>query len=185
MQCDVQTFLRLTECASTLVTFDLESVGLNGDYNSVVVVSIKPHGYAPITLSVKQLGNDIKVVKAAKELLEKADAWVSYYGKGFDIKMLNTRLLKHGIGPIDPRPHTDMYFTLKSHLNTSRRSQAHLVNWLNLPEEKMSVSADVWATLGTDTPSKINTLIERCESDVTGLEHLYNRTKHVIRDIKR
>jgi hypothetical protein len=29
------------------------------------------------------------------------------------------------------------------------------------------------------------TMVERCESDVTGLEALYDATKHLIREVKR
>lgn len=182
---DAQTFLGLVEKTNGLVFVDIEASGLRGDYNSVLVVSVKPYGLDPISFSVKRVGNDVKVVRKAKEALEAAQAWVTYYGKGFDIPMLNTRLLKWGLDPIEKRPHIDLYYSLKSSLLTARRSQGHLLSWLGTPEQKMGVSADVWNQIASDPETHMPTMIDRCESDVKGLENLYERTKHLIRDIKR
>lgn len=186
MQLPAQDFLRLVEKAKTLVFVDIEATGLRGDYNSVLVVSIKHYGEVPNTVKVNQAGNDKGVVRDAKELLEEADCWVTYYGKGFDIPMLNTRLLRHHLAPIDKRPHIDLYYTLKANLLTARRSQGHLLDWLDAEQKKMSVSAEDWNRILHDTNGPtMKTMVKRCESDVAGLENLYNKTKHVINEIKR
>jgi uncharacterized protein YprB with RNaseH-like and TPR domain len=185
MRIEPQTFLRLVEETGRLVTIDIEALGLRGDYNSVVVVSVKPFGREPVSIRVSKPGQDRAVVREAKAALERAEAWITYFGKGFDIPMLNTRLLRWSLPPIEKRPHIDMYYTLKSNLLTARRSQGHLLSWLKLPEEKMTVSADVWASLPSEPQEGIRVLTERCESDVRGLEALYDRTKHLIRDITR
>lgn len=185
MEIDTQDYLRLVENSNSICFFDLESTGLKGDYNSVLVVSIKPIIGQPITFSIKQLGNDQKVVRDAKECLESFDCWVSYYGKGFDIKMLNTRLLKWGHMPIDKRPHIDMYYALKNKLATGRKSQAHLLEWLGTPQKKMTVGASVWSEMGFKMKTHMPTMIERCQSDTEGLQAMYERTKHLIGDINR
>lgn len=185
MQIEPQTFLRLCEETGKLVFFDIESTGQKGDYNSVLCVSVKPYKKKPITFVIKQLGNDKGVVRQAKGELEKACCWVSYYGKGFDIPMLNTRLLKWGSDPVEKRLHVDLYFTLKANLLTGRRSQAHLLAWLGTNEQKMTVGADVWSSLAMSFDKNIETLIRRVESDVRGLEDMYDRTKHLIREITR
>jgi uncharacterized protein YprB with RNaseH-like and TPR domain len=185
MQVETPDFLRLVEQAGTLACVDIEGMGLHGDYNSVICVSIKPYHRPVYTFEIKQLGNDQKVVRDAREALGKLDCWVTYFGKGYDIKMLNTRLLRYGVPPIVKKPHLDLYWMLKSHTNTSRRSQGHLITWLELPEPKMAVSADVWATLGVGFKSKMEKMVKRCESDTIGLEKLYDRTKHIAIQITR
>jgi hypothetical protein len=182
---DTQEYLDLIERAGGLIFVDIESSGLKGDYNSVLVVSIKPYGKKPFSFNINKVGSDRTVVSSAKAELERAKVWVTYYGKGFDIPMLNTRLLKHGLYPIDKRPHIDMYFTLKSNILTARKSQGHLLQWLGTPQQKMGVSADVWNQMATDPGKHMPQMIARCESDVKGLEALYSRTRHVIRDITR
>lgn len=185
MQIEPQRYLQLIEQANGICFFDIESTGLRGDYNSVLVVSVKPYLDPPITLTIKQVGNDQKLVREAKELLEQFDCWVGYYSKGFDVPMLNTRLLKWGQQPIEKRLHLDMYYSLKANILTSRRSQGHLLNWLGTPEQKMSVGADTWSEMPFKLQEHLPKMVERCESDVIGLQELYDRTKHVIGDLKK
>lgn len=184
MNIDVQDYLRLVEGAGTLAFYDIEASGLRGDYGSVLVVSVKPFKKKPITLTVKQPGHDQKLVKDAKALLEQYDCIAGYYSKGFDLPMLNTRLTRWNEQPIRKIHHLDLYFSLKSNLLTARKSQGHLLSWLGTKEEKMTVSADVWSAVAAEPHKHIPTLIQRCESDVAGLEALYNKTKHLFRDIK-
>ena len=185
MQIEVQDYLDLAEKTASLVFLDIESLGLKGDYNSVICVSLKPYGKRPYTLAIKQPGNDQKVVNDAKRELEKYGCWVTYYGKGFDIPMLNTRLLKWNSPPIDKRLHLDMYFSLKANLLTARKSQAFLLDWLGTPEKKLSVSASIWSELPFCMKEHLPTMVKRCESDVAGLEALYRRTRHLVRELKR
>jgi uncharacterized protein YprB with RNaseH-like and TPR domain len=185
MKIDTEVFLRLAERARSLLFVDIEATGLKGDYNSVLVVSGKPYRSRPTSFNVTKVGADKQVLVSAKGMLEAADAWVTYYGRGFDIKMLNTRLLCHGLPPIEKRPHLDMYYMLKSNTLTGRRSQGHLLSWLKLPEQKMSVSASVWSEMPFRLEEHMPTMIRRCESDVRGLEALYEKTKHLIREIKQ
>ena len=172
------------EQCHTIACFDIEATGLRGDYNSILCVSIKPYGKPPHTYAVKKAGEDRDVVEAAIQDLSQYDCWVSYYGKGFDFPMINTRALCGGLPPLARKPHIDMYYTLKSHLLTARRSQAHLLDWLNTPEKKMSVSANMWNKVLANIGQAMPVMIKRCESDTRGLEALYKRTRHLIKDVK-
>lgn len=185
MQIDPQVFLRLAETAKTIGFVDIEATGLRGDYNSVVCVSIGLFDGPVKTLNVDRPGDDKKLVIAIKDAMEKLDCWVTYYGKGFDIPMLNTRLLRWNQRPIEPRPHIDLYYTLKSNLLTARRSQAHLLRFLDTQEQKMDMNPDSWNALLADPKKEMKRMVARCESDVQGLEALYKRTRHLVRDIRR
>lgn len=184
MQVDAQTYLDLVESANKLAFVDIEATGLRADYGSALVVSIKPFLSDPFSFVVLQPGNDQRVVREAKEALEDFDCWATFYGKGYDIPFLNTRLLKWRSRPIAKRHHVDLYFTLKHNLLTARKSQAHLLRFLETPEQKMDMSPDEWNKVLTD-PKYLKTMVKRCESDVEGLQGLYERTRHVICDIKR
>lgn len=186
MQIDVQEYLEIVKDSRKLAFFDIEATGLRGDYNSVLVVSVKPYHESPITFTVKQPGNDQRVVRQAKECLESFSCICGYYSKGFDTPMLNTRLLRWKQPPIKKLLHIDMYYTLKYNLLTARRSQGHLLSWLEAPEQKMSVGADMWNQILNDPQGEpMRIMVDRCESDVAGLENLFDRTQHLIRDITR
>ena len=185
MNVDPQVFLDMAEATNNVCMVDIEATGLKGDYNSIICVAFKPVRKRPYTFTVKRPGSDKKLVKRVKEELEKYACWVTYYGKGFDINDINTRLFYHGLRPVDPRHHIDMFWQLKTHLLMSRRSQGHYLQWLRLPEQKMGVSAEVWNEVLAHPKRELPKMVARCESDVTGLEQLYRRARHLIRDIKR
>lgn len=184
MQLDAQYYLDLAESAKDIVFFDIESTGFKADYGSTLVVSLKPYGKKAFSFPVTQVGNDQKVVREAKEALESFGCWVGFYSKGFDIPFLNTRLLKWGRDPIEPRYHVDMFYTLKHHTAMSRKSLAQFAGFLDLEDKKFGVSPNVWSEIAM-TPSHMKTMIRRCESDCEVLEQLYDKTRHVIREIKR
>ena len=112
-----QHYLNIAEKSNDLLFFDIESTGFKADYGSTLVISCKPFGMKATSFPVIQVGNDKKIIREAKEMMENYGCWVSFYGKGFDIPFLNTRLLKWGIKPIEKRLHLDLFFTLKH--NTS------------------------------------------------------------------
>lgn len=184
MQLEAQDYLDMVEETGKLCFFDIESTGFKADYDSVLVVSIKPYGQKPYSITVNQVGNDVGVVMKAKQELEKYHCWASYYGKGFDLPFLNTRLLKWKKGSISPRHHLDLYFALKPKMALSRRSLAQLARFLKLPEQKMDLGPDVWQEVAVK-PKNLKILKQRCESDVILLEHAYNKTRDLIREIKR
>ena len=185
MQIETQAYLDLLEETHKICFFDIEATGLRGDYNSILCISVKPYGLKPVTFKVERPGHDRKVLKDAVECLESFHVWTSYYGRGFDIPMINTRRLRWGDEPVDKRPHLDLYFSLKAKLLTARKSQGHLLAWLGTPESKMTVSATVWSEILAEPAKHMPMMIKRCESDCAGLEALYKRTKHLIAEISR
>jgi DNA polymerase elongation subunit (family B) len=184
MQIEAQKFLQIAEAAGAIAFLDIESSNLQGEYGSAVVVSIRPYQGSSITFTARP-GRDKALLKKVRETLHKYPLWVTYYGKGFDIGFLNTRMLRWGLPPLDRHHHIDLYYVLRYKTLTGRHSQGHLLSWLGTPEQKMSVPATVWSDLAANFDENIAILAERCESDTEGLEALYNKTKHLISEITR
>jgi uncharacterized protein YprB with RNaseH-like and TPR domain len=187
MQIDVQDYLPLVEATGQIVFFDIEATGLRGDYNSILVISLKPYGEKPYSFVVDQPGRDKGVIAEARDALHEYQTWVSYYGKGFDVPLLQARLLANRCKRLekDKHYHLDMYFSLKSHVLTARRSLAHLLEWLDCDEKKMSMSPDEWNNVLRQPKKYLPRMTKRCESDVIGLENLYDETKHLLLDLRR
>jgi hypothetical protein len=195
LQIDAQRYLDLIEKAGKLYVWDTESQGREGDYGRMYVVSVKPFGKDPISFVIGENMQDKGMVKEARDFLADADAWVTFYGKGHDVPLLNTRLVRWGYDPLPAGkiPHIDMFYQLVAKLKTGRKSQAHLLEFLQdtmiamgiEPEKKMTVSPNVWSDLATHYTKNIRILKERCESDCSGLEALMRVTRNLIRDITR
>lgn len=184
MQIEAQTFLPIAEKAGALAFVDIEASNLKADFGTVVVVSIKPYGLKPKTFWAKP-GRDKALMKEVAAELKKYPVWITFYGKMFDVPFMNSRLLVNGLAPLPKHHHVDMYWVIKLQTALSRRNQAHLLEWLEAPSKKMSVSPNVWATMAANPGESLKTLRERCESDVEGLEAMYEKTKHLIREISR
>lgn len=186
MQIDEQRFLDLAERSGALAFVDIESSGLTADYNNLLVVSIKPFGEKPYSFHISQAGNDQKVAREAKEALEQYELWCTFYGKGFDISFLNTRLLKWRQMPIEKRPHLDLFFTLKYNTRMSRKSLAHFGRWLKCEEDKMDMSPQDWIDAASDPKGPaMKKMIRRCESDCILTENIYKETRHLVRTITK
>lgn len=183
MQIDAQKVIPLLEGAGKVAFFDSETTGLRGDYNSFLVATVKPWHEDPVTFTVGQRGHDRKLVQQLRDELQKYEVIVGYYSKGFDVPMLNTRALYHRVAPLGEIYHVDMFYQLKPKLLLASKSQAHLLNFLKTPQQKMTVAPAVW-NMENDT-ADLKTLQERCESDCAGLENLWDATKHLIKDITK
>ena len=185
MQIETKDYLELIEKTQELVFFDIESSGgFNADFGSVLAISFKPYGKAPFTLSVKQVGNDQKVVREAKEILESYQCWCGFYSKGFDQPYLNTRLLKWGQNPVEARHHLDMYYMLKYKTKMSRKGLGAFADFLKVDTPKINVQQHVWSEMPFKM-SHMKEMIERCEGDCITLEEIYDKTKHLIVDIRK
>jgi len=185
MQIDVKDFIEMAEKSNSIAFFDLETAGLNADYGTVLVGSIKELGKRPKASNVSNPGDDRDLCVALRDELSKYKLWVSYYGKLFDVKFLNTRLLVHGEAQLPRVHHLDIYWTVRYYTTTARRSQGHIISLLGEDEDKMSVSPDVWASALKAPEANLKKLRARCNSDVTGLEQLYERMKHLVANITR
>lgn len=185
MNIDVQDYLSFVEKSRSLATWDIEATQLNADLGSVLCASVKPYGKKPYTFRVKAVGNDVKVVRDLKDALEEYHCWLTYYGKGFDVPFVNTRLLKWGYDPIDPRHHIDLFFTLKANTKMSSKGLGRYASMLHLDEQKMGVPQSVWSEMGFRLSTHMPRMVKRCESDTEVLEQLYDKTKHIIKEIKR
>ena len=175
----------MAEASGKLATFDIEATGLKGDYNGVLVVSVKPFGQKPISLTCTKPGDDKKLVADARDLLSQYSIWVSYYGKMFDEKMLNTRLFYHGLKSMPSTLHLDLYWALKSKLLTARRSMAHYSRWMATPSQKMDMSPQEWNDVLANPKKHLPMMVRRCEADVQELEDLYTRSRHLIKEFTR
>jgi len=180
MQIEVDDYLRLIEGQGSLLFFDIETNNLNADYGEMVVFSGKWYGdKKPFTISQRDYSERVMCTKIKEILEDQADCIVSYNGKRFDVPFINTRCLEFRKEPLPKLHHIDLYFTLKPKLRLGRKALGTIGNWLQLQEDKMSVPPKAWRE--KDYPK----LIARCESDVLLLEQLYDRTRHLIYDIRR
>jgi hypothetical protein len=116
-------------------------------------------------------------------LTNEADILVTYYGKEYDRKFLNTRMLMAGLPPLPPlsSEHVDLYFTSRGTLKLhSNRLQA-VSEALGCPMSKTPVRADVWRYAQRGDPKAMAYVIDHCRLDVDILEWCYMKLRAYVR----
>lgn len=184
MQIEATEFLEVAEKAGAVVMLDIEATNLRADFGTTVVVSLKPYGKPAYSFTARP-GRDKALLKRVTKELEKYSVWVSFYGKLYDLPFLQSRCMVNGLPPIEKKPHLDLWQLVRSRTALSRRNQAHLLEWLQVPERKLSLSSNVWAELPAKVKVNLDILQQRCESDVEGLEALYDQLKPWVVNITR
>ena len=180
---------RVSDARSIL--FDIESTNLKANFGYCLAFGYKPLGGKTKVLSVLDYKhhkndptNDAALMKAAhKVLTEDADIIVTYYGKGFDRKFLNTRMIMAGLSPLPPlsAEHVDLYYTARGNLALNSNRLASVANALGCPFEKTVLDGPTWVRGSAGDPKAIKYIIEHCARDVDVLEYCYLKLRPFVR----
>lgn len=157
-----------------ICTFDLETTSLIGDYATVLCGSIIDHATGIVTTyrtdetKQKDMTDDSETVRLVRDELESYDIIMGWYSKGFDVSMLNTRLIANGHNKLPNHLHYDACFAYRGwHGLKPRSSKLKVVaEFYQLGERKMDVDIQVWRSAAVGDKEAMDILVDRCESDV-------------------
>ena len=124
--------------------------------------------------------DDHATVLLLRDWLESYDYVCTYYGTGFDIPYLNTRLIVHGERPISRLRHVDLYYTAKFQLKLHSNRLDVVAETLFGKSEKTRVLGPVWTRAAQGDPEAMKYIVEHCEIDVEVLERVFHRLRGFI-----
>lgn len=135
----------------------------------------------PGWFSTKTGINDGGILRAALDIMAKADLIVAHYGDRFDRKFLNGRCVIHDLTPPPLVKQRDTWYIAKTAFNFSCNRLGHLAKRLNLSEKKHEKAAHEWPgwwmrAMAGDTVA-IHEMGEYCKQDVQTLEQVYLRLR--------
>src|SRR3990167_2396117 len=171
------------------VVWDIETYQLRANEGFIMASAIKPLGLPPIVHWNKNLGknsmDDRELCLEIRDTLEQAELVFTFYGLGFDFKMLNSRLLFHIERPLSPRLHIDLYRLVRSTINTSRRSLAVVTAFFGI-KGKTHVDMEKWLELAFLGSGKaLAEVIDHMKKDVEITEKLIPILRHSVKSISR
>ncbi len=166
--------------------WDIESSNLKADFAVLLCAGIKEAGKEATMISKGRVGvNDKQLVKAVKDELEKYDILISYYGLGFDLKFLNSRLLYWGYPTLAPKFHIDAYRIARQLFNLSNRRLATISRFLKI-EGKGYVEGELWMKAALEGDKKaLRAIVQHCSQDCDVLEKVFGRIKSTLRSISK
>lgn len=124
------------------------------------------------TIRYKKPSNDYGVCLKIAQLYEEADMVVTWNGKSFDQRFVQTRMLKHGLGYLPPVPHEDGLLTARRSIKM-RRSLDNVAKFFKFGVQKHPVTFETWFEAGLGNKKAMDEVVEHCEKDVLVLEEAY------------
>lgn len=181
-----------------ILLYDIETTDLELDFGNMVAFGYAYFGHPQVkVLSLLDFADpcascglvdavsDAKLVRAAWAILGGADMWVTWYGKQFDIKALNTRALDAKLKPLPPIPHIDLYWTARNNLRLSSNRLANVQDFLRLPTSKTPLTKRVWRQAQAGHVPSLRYIIRHCRRDVACLGEAYSILRPWVRQHPR
>ena len=157
---------------------DLETTDLKGSFGRIIcgsvyhvssnkMVTFRLDKYVRSGLA-EDMADDQQICIDIRDEIEKGNIWCGWYSKGFDIPMLNTRLIKHGERRLKSMLHLDAIWYSKGWrgIRPNGSSLKAVAEFFGLEESKLKVDADIWIKARTGNRKAMDIIVERCESDV-------------------
>lgn len=128
----------------------------------------------------------VSVEEYAGELVELSTDTETYVLEGFashnsrfDQPVVEGRLIQHGLRPLPPKPHIDLWKLARTKLG-HRRQGHRLQAWqdrLGLRVDKTPVKASVWIAARHGDKNALQYIYDHCRQDVRVLEEVYTRMR--------
>lgn len=127
---------------------------------------------------------DKQLVIDAREVLESADGVVTHNGRKFDWKVFNTRLMKHGLVPLTPKPHVDTCAVSRAKLHLFSNSLNNVATHLSCTNKKeISSKWGLWERVLNREPAAQREMTAYCKQDVGTLEEVFFKLRPYAKDI--
>jgi uncharacterized protein YprB with RNaseH-like and TPR domain len=169
--------------------FDIEST--YSSWRRVLCGSIvDEHGnletYTLDTHPGKDWLDDSVLVEAYARRLEEFDVLYSWNGKLFDVPVLNSRLLKFGLKPVEAQMHVDlMYKATGSALAIGRKSLENVSKYFQVNNKKTPLDVRIWEAADHGDKEAYDLIIEHCEADVRVLRDVFGKLKSLVHVMHR
>lgn len=127
--------------------------------------------------NVKNVEDDVKLVKKLRDLLDEADVILTQNGQSFDSKIINARIVIHGIKPPSSYRHIDTYKIASRKFGFISKKLEYMTTKLNKKYKKLShkkfPGMDLWTECLKGNIQAWNEMKVYNIHDILSLEELY------------
>lgn len=131
----------------------------------------------------KDLNDDEKLLKDAREILSTADVVVTHNGKRFDWKFFQTRLLKYGMDPLPKINHIDTCALAKQHLFLFNNRLNTLGEFLVKEKKLENGGWDLWVRVMNRDEKAMKLMTEYCKQDVNLLKKVFKKLRPFVNNM--
>lgn len=131
----------------------------------------------------KNVNDDKEVCKAIYEVLKRADAVVTWNGKKFDWKFLQTRLMVNGLDPLHDIVHIDALLVARKNLFAFSNRLGDIGKLLVNDDKLDNGGWKLWVKVHKRQKAAMKLMTEYCKQDVTLLEKCFVKLMPFIKNL--
>lgn len=180
------------ERAIRILSFDIEASNLNADFGILLTAGYKIVGDStqPQVLRIDDYLDETKqLIKAERRLLVAvsealigSDAWLTHYGRYYDIPFVNSRLLYHKLPILPEKPHIDTWKVARYKLKLRNNRLNTIQEFLGTKTEKNAIKPEQWLGALAGDKKSLDYIVEHNRRDVLALEEAYLRLRPLVSD---
>ena len=171
-----------------IMFFDIESSSLNANYGITLCMGYAFNDEKTEMLSLadhkKQYKtdptNDKLMLIDIANVFAQADIVCSWYGIGFDVKFLNSRMLYHHLPPLPNVAHLDLWWTCKKTFALNSNRLQSFQEFAELEDAKNRIMPMLWIKAMSGHGPSLKYVKDHCYHDIEVLRLAYKRMQPFI-----
>lgn len=170
-----------------ILLWDIETDGINAD--RIICIGYKwaeekrVHLLRAEDFPREGLWDDSNMLREWARIFSTADYHVTWYGSGFDLPVVNARLIQAEEKPLPPIPHIDLWKTARYQFKTGGGNRlAKWQDFLGIPSEKTVVKPSIWIKARYGHKPSLKYIYDHCIIDVEVLEKVFARLRPWVKE---
>jgi hypothetical protein len=131
----------------------------------------------------KDVNDDYTVCAEIYEVLKDADAVITYNGKRFDWKYLQTRLIYHGLPVLHDIPHIDVLLVVRKNLFNINNKLDTVGKYLTDDRKLSHTGWKLWIDTHNKDPKACELMEKYCKQDVDLLEKVFVTVRPFVKNL--
>ncbi len=170
--------------------WDLETSNLNANFGIILASSIKPLGGEVVVHRIDDDPNyadhrwdDSHLVEAVRNELENYQVIVGWNHVGFDLPMLESRLIKHGLRALDKTNmcFVDMLWASRYRMRLSSNTLERVIEYLDTKTKKTPLIGEWWIRAMAGDSAALDLIVEHNIKDVESLEEVADKLSRFVK----
>ena len=142
--------LRKHQHEPKILLWDIEATGLNATFGTLLCIGYKwLDDKKPTVLSILdgakgEMLNDKPLVKEFAKVYNEADYSITWYGDRYDLPMVRSKMLLHGLPPLAPVRSLDLWKAVRYRFKLHNNRLGSWQQFLGTAHSKTAIDFDAW-----------------------------------------
>lgn len=177
-----------------ILLWDIESTGLNATFGTLLTLGWKwfeEEGVTVKTILEGQKGkrrspdmlDDRYLVEEFTKAFNTADYHVTWYGEGFDLRMLRSKSILYGLPPLAPVTHIDLWKTARRKFKLHSNRLNVWEQFLGVKHAKTPLRFEQWLAAAHGNREALDYIVEHNRNDVLVLEEVFVKMRPWLENV--